>query len=187
MEINRDLLIKSVCACSDSPLERVAIAIGLTRADWLIDVMVTQAREAGVAWADLAAALESGRSSERVNNDEEGIDGQPRASEVVVTAARGPAQLHDGKYHALWKHLSELDLDEIRMSFGDVESVLGFTLPPSSRHHVPHWHGYKGSAVARAVVDAGWKATNVDLARETVMFVRGRPGRRNLDFRVASF
>ncbi|MCU1498532.1 MAG: hypothetical protein JWM47_2485 [Acidimicrobiales bacterium] len=58
------------------------------------------------------------------------------------------------------------------MTFADVERVLGFPLPASSRKHLPHWYGYEGSAVARAVRDAGWKATKVDLNAQTVIFVR---------------
>jgi hypothetical protein len=58
------------------------------------------------------------------------------------------------------------------MSFSQIERILGFPLPPSSRKHLPHWYGYKGSAVARAIGDAGWKATKVDLNAQTVVFVR---------------
>jgi len=37
---------------------------------------------------------------------------------------------------------------------------------------VAHWHGYEGSALARAIKDAGWRSRHVDLAAGTVAFVR---------------
>ena len=40
--------------------------------------------------------------------------------------------------------------------------------------HLPHWYGYEGSAVARAIIDAGWRARNVDLANERLLLVRDR-------------
>lgn len=48
----------------------------------------------------------------------------------------------------------------------------GFGLPDSCRNYEAHWYGYDGSAVARAIADAGWKATHVNLTAPTVTFVR---------------
>jgi hypothetical protein len=58
------------------------------------------------------------------------------------------------------------------MTFTEIEKVLKFQLPESSRNYLPHWYSYEGSAVVRAIVDAGWKATNVQLISERVTFVR---------------
>lgn len=80
--------------------------------------------------------------------------------------------MHTGKYQALWAYLDEQRGPELKLSFSDVERILGFPLPASSRKHLPHWYGYAGSAVARAIRDAGWKATKVDLNAQTVVFVR---------------
>jgi hypothetical protein len=52
----------------------------------------------------------------------------------------------------------------------DVEELIGFPLPPSCRRHLPHWYGAEGSAVARAIQDAGSKATLVSLEDEEVTF-----------------
>lgn len=79
---------------------------------------------------------------------------------------------HHGKYRPLWLFLNESAEPVRAMTFADVERVLGFPLPSSSRKYVQHWHGYGGSAVARAISDAGWKATKVDLNGQTVTFVR---------------
>jgi hypothetical protein len=79
---------------------------------------------------------------------------------------------HGGKYQALWKALRDRDEDRWETNFAEVEEVLGFRLPPSSRKHLPHWYGTGGSAVARAIRDAGWRATMVDLQEETLTFRR---------------
>lgn len=80
--------------------------------------------------------------------------------------------VHTGKYRALHDWLRQHDQDELPMSFDAVEDVLGMALPQSARTHLPHWYGYDGTALGRAIRDAGWKATGVDLTDEQVVFVR---------------
>lgn len=80
---------------------------------------------------------------------------------------------HTGKYRALWAMLHARTDDRASMTFAEIEDALGFNLPPSSRNYLAHWYGYKGSAVARAIIDAGWHASQVNLSAETVEFVRG--------------
>lgn len=59
-----------------------------------------------------------------------------------------------------------------RLSFADVETILGFPLPASCRVHKPHWYGYEGTAVGRAIQDAGWKASRIDLVGEALTLRR---------------
>lgn len=75
---------------------------------------------------------------------------------------------HHGKYRSLWQWLVNSPERQVRMSFGEIERILGFPLPPSSRKHAPHWSSYEGSAVVRAIHDAGWKAENLDLNSQQV-------------------
>jgi hypothetical protein len=169
MDISRDLLTGFMRLAAATPVERVALASALVNADWLIDVFVQEAREGGVNWSDIAASM-----SGPVSADLGGPSSSDRARES------GPAgesfmsarTSHNGKYRPLWDFLRESEESSHEMSFDEVERVLGFPLPPSSRHHQPHWYGYRGSAVARAIIDAGWKAQNVDLVNEEVTFVR---------------
>jgi hypothetical protein len=79
---------------------------------------------------------------------------------------------HTGKYRALWRWLRQQEIDPIRLPFAEIEQVLGFALPPSSRLHTPHWHSYDGSAVVRAIRDAGWKVANLSLVDEEVTLTR---------------
>ena len=62
----------------------------------------------------------------------------------------------------------------MKLTFSEIEEILGFPLPPSSRKHLPHWYGYGGSAVARAIHDAGYTASRANLKDETVEFIRRR-------------
>jgi hypothetical protein len=50
-------------------------------------------------------------------------------------------------------------------------------LPSSSRRHAAHWHSYEGSAVVRAIQDAGWQTRDLELEGERVAFVRAEDDR----------
>jgi len=77
------------------------------------------------------------------------------------------------KYDPLRSHLERQVVGETAMAFGDIERVLGFTLPPSARKHQAWWANNVGTHVnARAWREAGWKTSRVDLASERVVFVR---------------
>ena len=76
---------------------------------------------------------------------------------------RSGERAHTGNSRPLWGWLLQQERREIRISFSDLERQAGVSLPDSSRTHVPHWHSYQGSAVARAIIDAGWHAACVDL------------------------
>ena len=84
------------------------------------------------------------------------------ASEVASRAEPNGAD-HAGKYRPLWEWLRQQDRREIRISFADLEDQAGISLPDSCRAHLAHWYGYQGSAVARAIIDAGWHAAQVRL------------------------
>lgn len=79
---------------------------------------------------------------------------------------------HSGKYRALSSWLASQTVRKLGLQFAEIEEILGFPLPPSSRKHAAHWHGYEGSAVVRAIRDAGWKVTKLDLAKERVSLER---------------
>lgn len=100
--------------------------------------------------------------------------GLARDAFAVLTRGRsngadGPHRSHAGKYKPLFDYLRKHDREgRLMMTFKQIEHILGFPLPPSSRKHLPHWHSYEGSAVVRAIHDAGWRAHNVDLQAEHV-------------------
>lgn len=93
------------------------------------------------------------------------------ALDAVPEAPSEGSKRHTGKYKALWQLLRDSDQARLDMTFHEIEEALGFPLPPSSRKHPPHWYGYGGSAVARAVRDAGYRSSHIDMSAETVTFV----------------
>jgi hypothetical protein len=81
---------------------------------------------------------------------------------------------HHGKYRPLWQWLCAQPERQVRLSFVEIERILGFGRPASSRKHSPHRFSYGGSAVVRAIHDAGWKAENLDLNSQTVTLTKSR-------------
>lgn len=83
-----------------------------------------------------------------------------------------------GKYHRLYAHLKSLAASEWRASFSDIETVLGFALPPSARLHRPWWANQSangGHSQALAWGAAGWETAEVDLDAETLVLRRQLP------------
>lgn len=77
------------------------------------------------------------------------------------------------KYDPLKRHLLRQSHDEVRMTFRELETILGFTLPPSARKHPPWWSNNVGTHVnAAAWREAGWRTVRVDVPGERVTFVR---------------
>ena len=80
-----------------------------------------------------------------------------------------------GKYAPLYRFLRTRAGGEWRVSFTDIEAVLGFTLPESARVHRPWWSNQRnagGHSHALAWLLAGWKTRAVDLEQETLVFQR---------------
>ncbi len=77
------------------------------------------------------------------------------------------------KYRRLRDHLDHAVGLQCPMTFKEVEATLGFPLPQSARRHAAWWANTGGGHVhAQAWLKAGWKTSRVDLAKESVMFVR---------------
>jgi hypothetical protein len=82
-------------------------------------------------------------------------------------------EAHMSKYEPLSKFLKSRPAGELPMTFTEVESVLGFPLPPSARSYPAWWSNNVGTNVAvRSWREAGWKTSRVDVPGERVTFVR---------------
>lgn len=77
-----------------------------------------------------------------------------------------------GKYDALGDWLSAQDDTDLRLTFAEVEEILGFELPDSARRHLSAWYSVGGSAIARAIRSTGWKARSVSFADERLNFIK---------------
>lgn len=79
-----------------------------------------------------------------------------------------------GKYEPLADHLSEEQENVWVASFGEIEAVLGFSLPPSAHIHREWWGNQRGGghSQAKGWQEAGWQVWKVDLPAKRVEFRR---------------
>ena len=77
------------------------------------------------------------------------------------------------KYDPLENWLDKADDEAIPMGFSEIEQVLGFGLPPSSRTQRAWWsNNASNNVMTRAWLDAGFETANVDMEAKTLVFKR---------------
>ena len=78
------------------------------------------------------------------------------------------------KYEPLKRHLEGMFRHgEVRLSFAEIERILGFSLPPSAYEAQPWWSNTRaGHSQAAAWLDAGWKTAALDRVGRQVSFVK---------------
>lgn len=72
----------------------------------------------------------------------------------------------------LTAYLEKYRKDEIKLSFSDVERILGFQLPDSAYLHQPYWSNSESHPIASAWLNAGYLSQHVDMKGQTVEFVK---------------
>ena len=89
-----------------------------------------------------------------------------------VTDPRSGTSPGVGAYALLHAHLLSIhDQPQVTMTFAELERILGRALPASARKHRPWWANRETShSQARGWLDAGWRASKVDLDGATVTF-----------------
>ena len=77
------------------------------------------------------------------------------------------------KYEPLHTYLIRAKSDYIPMSFSDIENVLGFALPASSRRHRAWWsNNTSNNVMTEAWMKAGFETENVDMESRKLLFRR---------------
>ena len=80
-----------------------------------------------------------------------------------------------GKYAPLTRFLREREENSVTLSFGQIEEILGFSLPGSAYKYPSWWaNSASGQSQIRGWKDAGWETRGVDLGGRRVTFVRVR-------------
>jgi len=83
-----------------------------------------------------------------------------------------------GKYEPLSKHLREVGLNHVPMNFEEIERVLGFPLPASSRKHRAWWsNNASNNVMTHAWIDAGYRTEDVDIEHRRLVFRRVEGGK----------
>jgi hypothetical protein len=82
------------------------------------------------------------------------------------------------KYEPLETFLRGLNVSRYRVSFTQVEKLLGFKLPKSALEYPAWWSNDEtGHSHARAWIHSGWKTEELDLTTRQVTFVRAEAPR----------
>ena len=64
------------------------------------------------------------------------------------------------KYQPLWEHIQTIDADKLSLSYGDIESILGFPIDHSFLTYKKELPAY------------GWNVKKISMKEETVLFER---------------
>lgn len=77
------------------------------------------------------------------------------------------------KYDSLGHYLHRLGSQRVKLTFSEIEQVLGFGLPDSARKHPAWWSNSGGSHVQSASwMDEGYRTEDVDLHAERLVFAK---------------
>ena len=64
------------------------------------------------------------------------------------------------KYQTLWEHIQTINADKLSLSYGEIESILGFPIDHS-------FLTYK-----KELLDYGWNMKKISMKEQTVLFER---------------
>jgi hypothetical protein len=88
-----------------------------------------------------------------------------------------------GKYEPLSEFLRKQGRTEIRMTFDQIEKLIGSKLPASASEHRAWWsNNPSNSVITKAWLDAGYRTEEVDMTGRKLIFRKSR----NAAGRVAS-
>jgi len=89
-----------------------------------------------------------------------------------------------GKYDKFGDHIGQSNSDKIKLTFTEVEEILGFPLPESSRIHRPWWANDKyHSQAVDGWIKHGWRVSYVSMKDQIVVFEKlgkGTISKRNI-------
>lgn len=74
------------------------------------------------------------------------------------------------KFIALTNYLKASGKQTIRLSFGEIETILGFTLSPCKRKHRASWTNCTAESFCCSWLNANYRVKEVNLLSEIVVF-----------------
>jgi hypothetical protein len=85
------------------------------------------------------------------------------------------------KYEPLTRFLQNQPGGEVRLSFAQIEQLIGFTLPDTAQREPDWWsNAPSGDVAANAWLAAGFRSEDVDLAAGELTFRRDPPAETSL-------
>ena len=76
------------------------------------------------------------------------------------------------KFIALTSYLEKCGKDEIKMSFSEIERIIGFRLSDSAYTYPAQWSNSESQSFAFGWINAGYLTRQVNIPEQTVEFVR---------------
>lgn len=76
------------------------------------------------------------------------------------------------KYSELTTYLERSNADSLKLSFPEIENIIGMELPESAYRYQALWSNSESHAIAFGWLNAGYMTKNVDVSNETIEFVR---------------
>jgi hypothetical protein len=78
-----------------------------------------------------------------------------------------------GKYEPLLQFLRRQKLNEVRLTFDQIERIIGGKLPPKAQHHRAWWSNSPlNNVMTKAWLDAGYRSEQVDMEGRKLVFRR---------------
>jgi hypothetical protein len=82
-----------------------------------------------------------------------------------------------GKYEPLSTYLTRQTAAEVALTFAQIESLIGASLPPVAHKHRAWWsNNASNNVMTKAWLDAGFQTEKVDMNAETLVFRRRTDG-----------
>jgi len=80
---------------------------------------------------------------------------------------------HMGKYQPLAAFLKRQRMSEVRMTFDQIERIIGEPLPPKAQHHRAWWsNSASNNVMTKAWLEAGFRSEQVDMVGRKLVFRR---------------
>jgi len=74
------------------------------------------------------------------------------------------------KFQPLTNYLKSSEKSELPLAFGEIERILGFSLPASAKKHRAYFSNSYGHSIAKAWLEAGYITKDVDIYEQVVTF-----------------
>ena len=86
--------------------------------------------------------------------------------------SRRSGRSRSSSYAALGEYLAGQRKNMLTLKFSEIESVLSRPLPASAYRHRAWWANTESHSQAATWLQRGWRASDLDLEKETVTFTR---------------
>lgn len=74
------------------------------------------------------------------------------------------------KYRALTNYLNNSDRDQIKLTFNEIENILGFSLSPSAYNNRANWANSMSQSLACSWLKTNYRVVEVNMEKQYVIF-----------------